>query len=1545
MGREGYESVRCPLCGTPVDRTQQEWCPLCAVPLRSATFDDLLAADEALRQCQRSYDALASTWTQWGERREALADQLAAQRPPPAPRPPVASPAPTSAFTAPTAAPEPTAASAEPTPAAAREYAPGFVHRETDPTVPTGPAPASSALATPPSHQPPTQQPQAAPHRRTSRAAAVLTAPVLLGIAGASLMIAAAIVFVAIAWTTFTPLARGLAVLGVSVAVAALAVWLRRMHLPITSGAVGIVSMGFAGAAGISFLRGTAASGAFDLPLSLLLASGAGVVLSRWQLRWVGSAAALALVAAGVGLTIAASSQAADAGAGSIVSSMWAWALTGTAVAVALALTHQWWPWRVARSIIRWSAIGWACALGASVPLWTWASDATTADAVAGLVPLVALVALARWWPRAAVVATAVVASLLAPALAFTWGAAPWQQVAVLSVVCAVAVIAGLRLGTVARVALFVGLVPGYAVVALATVGYALTVVLARIVQGDAFPAIDLWAGAAALVAGLSLAMLRLWRLETSGVLARSVRAVSIVGAVLVATGAGVIAVGVAELTPDRSIHAAVSVALSIAGAALIAARRLWEVPAARAISSWAGIALLVVAAGHGVWGLQMVELPVALSLAAALVPVAVLAAHGRRHPWQGTGLATLFVTAVIAALGVALGASVTGALAVAVTAAAGAAWLVRRLPAPQQRPVLAGLVPAVAWGAISGVWSGLATLEWVDSPSATPDGWVAASALAAALALAAVRAGPERTNAAWAEPFGTALTVAAAPGALAALADQTRLDEPWSTVGVVVASGVGVAAALPLWRDRLARRLTRVSAVALVTLGGIAALGRLADDSEPLVPGLVLSLGAVALLAVAARWWPRAAVAPAVALATAVGPTFALREDQGITAAAALLAWGAALVLTAFTRAPDRWRLPAVVGASPALVTSLVGTAVVGSVAAASSLAGGRADLNLSAPWWALALTAGLIVGADRARRCLRGSVETRVAAVVGAVATVAAVVVATSVVVDALELGEGTRLALTPVVATVLGAAAVAWSLREGDALVAATARRGSIAWAVLSTFALEIQIGVERAPWVSGLLVVIGVAAALSVGWRRWPLEVIPPAVALVTLAPFAAGTALGASDVASACVAGVLVAATAWAGRRLQATVRTALWVGASPAGVAVGIAALAAVVLSGAAVVEHLTGETFDAALSWWHVGAFATACVTALAWRELAWFRGWMPLALVVVGTAALPPLWAATVLGAAGPALLWWGRRLGAGAAVAVTASGIGLLWAVGSDVALAGTAAGATVVAVAIARGWRTAARTWGAAVSPFTAAVAGASGARALGMETIDAPVAMGLAMAVLLLLVDGQASRLRDTVTVTAAAITVAIPLVADSVEMAGVALLLAAVGWWRLRSVGVGWATWMCAAAASLGTALILLGADVQVIEAYTAVPAASLLLIGAQWLRERPQLRSLTALAPGLAIALIPSYAALALQPDALARTVGLVAATIVMALVGVRLRWFAPILGTAVTAVVVSVLQIVVGANLLVRLVAFAVVGTLLLAISSWFEKIKELR
>ena len=239
--------------------------------------DQIAEADGYLAEFQQRYDELAERWRQWGDHRAALAAHLASTRRVPMP-----------------AAPMPETAAATPSAAAPM------------PAAPTSAAPAPAAQVPQPDAWAAQARPR--PERHTPK---ILTAPVLLGVSGAALMIAAAVVFVAVTWETFLPFAQGLIVLAIAVAVAQLSLWLKRLTLVITSGAVGVVAMSFAGVSVIAFDRESQALGDYTTPVALLVTCAAGLVLARLGITWVSTGAALALVGAAIGFTTVATVHAA----------------------------------------------------------------------------------------------------------------------------------------------------------------------------------------------------------------------------------------------------------------------------------------------------------------------------------------------------------------------------------------------------------------------------------------------------------------------------------------------------------------------------------------------------------------------------------------------------------------------------------------------------------------------------------------------------------------------------------------------------------------------------------------------------------------------------------------------------------------------------------------------------------------------------------------------------------------------------------------------------------------------------------------------------------------------------------------------------------------------------------------------------------------------------------------------------------------------------------------------------------------------------------
>ncbi len=124
------------------------------------------------------------------------------------------------------------------------------------------------------------------------------------------------------------------------------------------------------------------------------------------------------------------------------------------------------------------------------------------------------------------------------------------------------------------------------------------------------------------------------------------------------------------------------------------------------------------------------------------------------------------------------------------------------------------------------------------------------------------------------------------------------------------------------------------------------------------------------------------------------------------------------------------------------------------------------------------------------------------------------------------------------------------------------------------------------------------------------------------------------------------------------------------------------------------------------------------------------------------------------------------------------------------------------------------------------------------------------------------------------------------------------------------------------------------------VEAYTLAPALTLGAAGIWDLLEDRELRTIPALSPALAVALAPSLVELAREPQALARTLGLVIVAGALAVVATRLRWFAPIVAAATTAVVVALTQLSMVVEVAPRWATFAVVGVLLVYLAATYEK-----
>ena len=154
--------------------------------------------------------------------------------------------------------------------------------------------------------------------------------------------------------------------------------------------------------------------------------------------------------------------------------------------------------------------------------------------------------------------------------------------------------------------------------------------------------------------------------------------------------------------------------------------------------------------------------------------------------------------------------------------------------------------------------------------------------------------------------------------------------------------------------------------------------------------------------------------------------------------------------------------------------------------------------------------------------------------------------------------------------------------------------------------------------------------------------------------------------------------------------------------------------------------------------------------------------------------------------------------------------------------------------------------------------------------------------------------------------------------------------------WRRRQSG-----WAVFGVASLATSwsVRLAALHVHVPEAYTLPVAVLLLGVGLAYLRRHPAASSWVIVGPALIVGLLPSTALALFDPHAL-RPMLVISASAVATVVGLRLRWQALIASAAscLCAVVLAQLEpYAVGAP---RWLTLAIVGVLLIATGSRYER-----
>jgi len=324
---------------------------------------------------------------------------------------------------------------------------------------------------------------------------------------------------------------------------------------------------------------------------------------------------------------------------------------------------------------------------------------------------------------------------------------------------------------------------------------------------------------------------------------------------------------------------------------------------------------------------------------------------------------------------------------------------------------------------------------------------------------------------------------------------------------------------------------------------------------------------------------------------------------------------------------------------------------------------------------------------------------------------------------------------------------------------------------------------------------------------------------------------------------------------------------------------------------------------------------------------------GWIGLAAagLVAGDLAIrrPSRWGIhpTVAMGLGATAVLWGAFERWSAAVALGVLGISALWI--------------------LVRSHRVAGRSWQPAlvIAPLAVAVAVWLACSEAGLDAGPcAVIAAGTALAMPVVAVATRADRGRVAPYMVAVAAAVGAVSTTD-LALAGLVVLLACAAWYGLSVLGMPWARWVALGGLSVAAVLLLGSVGVETWEAYTAIPAVTLIGLGLWWMHKDPTKRTYEALAPGLAVALVPSYLALFAEPQTLLRPLALVFAALALAIIGVSRRWFAPLLATALTAVVLAVGQIVVHDALVPRWVAFAFVGGVILALGLVAERISKMR
>lgn len=1017
----------------------------------------------------------------------------------------------------------------------------------------------------------------------------------------------------------------------------------------------------------------------------------------------------------------------------------------------------------------------------------------------------------------------------------------------------------------------------------------------------------------------------------------------------------------------DATVGMAIyGMAATLGGTAILASRRMWHSGGQRATATYGGMAVAFVAALVAVVTPLSAQRVDGLALTAIISSVAACAGIAAWRPVWGAGALTGILT--IGAVTAASMWRLTGGQLTVVGGLAALAAVVGlgRMPRVWRTPGLWGLVPWLAGGAlamvlpaIDGVPRALSGLEFSGEGSVFEVGslsWFAfALFLSAAVPLVTSR---------WDPP---ALVDSALVHTVAAFAFATgtvflSLDAAYAAAQGAAGAGVALTIAAasqwfaaPLWG---AKRVNpaRALAVGLTTIGGLhgaVAIVESFDSTAQRVWGTTAVVVAIAALAgaavrlrYAAAGWPLVAVAGAAAL------TWHVSESFGAVAVAAAVV--SLLISVVALRLPTDYVSRVLLGSSPGYL--IVGIGVSGGAAVAAAVSVNEHSAGAFAGYdWAL-MVSGCVAVAGPIFTILAGRVgvdsRLRLTSVVTGLGILALALMVLArlqqALADAGAVAPTVADAVAPALTVGVGAAAyglVAWVpwWRPARPFVGI----GIVAFASLQGVVCLGRLTLDEADlwWAVGA--VLFAAAVLGIAARWFPAVALAPAIFLSTLvAPAALSPHHG--ELAFA-VAAILAAAVAWVASGSRGVGRAAALVGGLGVMFIALMAGLFAMGVSVVAFGQTWAGE--DVGWRPWMLVAMVAVATAVLAWKAARMVAGTIVAVALVVMAGFVPGPIGWIVLAAIGAAsteaAARWSRRLGLHPSVPLAVGLAAVAWSVGASLTVA-----VTLCTVALASIW-TAMRAPGGGIRALALALAPLAGSAAVFLALSSCDVDPGIAAAIaagtaltmpLVAAAAGLDSRRLVAVWILGFASVVG-PISTGDLGLAGFVVVLDCAAWFTLSTLGVRWGRWVALGGLSVATMLLAADVGIGTLEVYTAVPALTMIVVGLWWLKRDPHIRTYFALAPGLGAALIPSYLALAIHPEVFGRTLALVGAALVLALVGVALRWFAPLLATAVTAVVIALSQATSSESLLPLWFSVSIIGAVLFALALLAERIKAMR